>query len=216
MKSLFALLVFGVVAASSPSTSTLEVTESNVSPIWSISGSSPKHEAGNLLYTGFFARPEVETDCKYCYEVSASPTHFEEHYFENNSCSGGGNALQLVRFGVGEEKEHNHALLRPSTNEGEGGGCKDCKAFNSCHTNQQSFRCGDRHSPCGATVSYAQAAVRMFDRLTVKSARELAERSAGYLKYIEERGVLASLDCRGKIIGYASVATPPVQALSSD
>jgi len=216
MKALFALLVFGVVAANSPSTSTPEVQESNVSSFWGPSVNSPAYGSGSLTGGGFFAGPPLEATCKYCYNEPYGPTGLPKHYFEDNSCSGGGNALQLVGSSALAGKELGHSPARASSSEGEGGGCRDCKAFNSCHVNTQDFTCQEMHTVCGAGVSFASTAVKVFDRLTVASARELAESSAGNLRYIEERGVLASLDCRGKIIGYVAVALTPIPAFSAD
>ncbi len=206
MKVLLAVLLLGVASSIHAPIASAKQSLPYASADRQLESDAPSINAADLRAGRFFSMMESEANCQYCYEESFGPTGLTAHYFEGTTCSGGGSQRTIVSLASESLPAKSEARTSHVLADGEGGGCKDCKAFNSCHSNTQQFSCRERHDACGAASSFAANTLKHFDTLSVAQARVLVKRSAGYLKLIDERRLLASLDCRGRIVGYVQVS----------
>lgn len=125
-----------------------------------------------------------------------------------SSMSGGGGGL------TGPSSGAMHSFGGPVCTGTTESACKDCHAFNACHTNLQNGNCEDFHWACGQTQAgldayeHADAMSESAVRLAVATApRELRWSAAGYL---------VRVNCEGLVVEAKRVryGIPDVVALS--
>lgn len=169
----------------------------------------------NLPMMGLFPSPSVSQRMRPVTISKIGPVHAAPECGECRSSGGFGPMGPEMHIVTGEAcgatNDDGSAAGGPSAADAaapraekveESAGCYDCRSWNACHQNDQAGKCWEWHDPCGS-LELLHDLLALHDPSAVRNV--LASPSSR-VRLLPARGVLAVLDCGGRLIGYRSVS----------
>lgn len=164
---------------------------------------------------GLFPSPSVRQRLMPVSASMTNPVHSGPECGECRSSGGFGPMGPEMHIFTGEAcaatNDENAAAGGPSATEAmasramnfeESAGCYDCRSWNSCHQNDQAGKCWEWHDPCGS-LDLLHELLGLQDPSAI---RNMMASPSSRVRLLPTRGVLAVLDCGGRLIGYRAVS----------